>query len=193
MTNLLEVTFDETVEVDAAQVKGNRASAFGSKGGTKDEIKARFVSFLTTNTVVSLGQILSESYKGHSLASYIAAGAKVPVAAFQIKLSDGSKIAPKNVEYIGLDNVSEWGCILSCKSAHGTGVGASGNGGVRVSGLEANKFYYAVESQTLFTISATCLAQYVVDGLEKRIFKTLPTAETPGTPVEKRSRKGVAK
>jgi hypothetical protein len=71
-------------------------------------------------------------------------------------------------------------------SAHGTGVGAS-HGAVSEKGLRANRWYYAVDSQTLFVISDTCFDSYVGgSGLKAQI-------KTPAQMAEQTPKNGAKK
>jgi hypothetical protein len=66
------------------------------------------------------------------------------------------KIPVKNLPNgLSLRTLPDWGCY-ACGSAHGTGIGNSGGGGVSAKNLEDNCFYYADELRSLFVISYDC-------------------------------------
>jgi hypothetical protein len=172
----------EAVEIEASAIGGN-GGAFGqlSKAEKETRIRQRFAE---SKVILSLGSLLSVKAKdGNTLAAHIASGANIPVP--KVRLADGSVIAPKNVQSLSLENVKTWGCP-SCQSAHGTGVGAS-HGAVSEKGLRANRWYYAVDSQTLFVISDTCFDSYVGgSGLKAQI-------KTPAQMAEQTPKNGAKK
>ena len=114
-----------------------------------------------------VGKLLARPINGKQdslrLADVVAKGGEIKMSAVIIggkayPLQDGFAISLKTCP-------QSWGCLV-CGSAHGSGIKPSKR--VDADGLADNVFYYRPSDRAMFSISATCWKDYVVNAKVER-------------------------
>jgi len=148
--------FTVTDSVRAPQGKGNGKE---KKANRLNRMRA-FWAHTNNKTLYAVGTLLAMQYAdtGMTAADVLVAGGKVEIGVAELEVSGRVLPLPEGFS-ISLANISKtWGCP-ACRSAHGSGVYPSS--AVDSTLLAKTRWYYNPTTQELFTISATCLGDYV--------------------------------
>lgn len=148
--------FTITTSARAPQGKGNGKE---KKADRVNRMRS-FWSHSNNKTLYAIGTLLAMQYEstGMTSAEVLAQGGKVEIGVDELEV--GGRVLPLVEGFVlTLANITKvWGCP-ACRSAHGSGVYPSS--AVDSTLLAKTRWYYNPATKELFTISATCLGEYV--------------------------------